>query len=248
MSEPVPELSLPAKKKGKKKRKTGSAAATPAADEADTAGNDAMPSLGLPSKRKKRRKKKPSADSEAADGADNGADDGAAGGDKDQGTFVAATGEEYEYGTLLSRAFATMRKLNPNIESGNKQLQLEAPVLMRVGTKKTGFVNMLSICESINRSPQHVLSFMLAELGTTGTFSGNGRLTIKGRFQVKHIENVLRRYITTYVLCFNCKSSNTQLAKEQRLTMIECGSCQSRRAVSTISSGFQAQVGRRRKR
>jgi len=34
-------------------------------------------------------------------------------------------------------------------------------------------------------------------MGTTGSVDGSGRLVIKGRFQQKQIENVLRRYIGT---------------------------------------------------
>lgn len=43
--------------------------------------------------------------------------------------------------------------------------------------------------------PEHVIQFLFAEMGTTGSVDGAGRLVIKGRFQQKQIENVLRRYI-----------------------------------------------------
>jgi len=43
--------------------------------------------------------------------------------------------------------------------------------------------------------PEHVIQFMFAEMGTTGSVDGAGRLVIKGRFQQKQVENVLRRYI-----------------------------------------------------
>lgn len=47
----------------------------------------------------------------------------------------------------------------------------------------------------MHRQPEHVIQFLFAELGTSGSVDGNGRLVIKGRFQQKQIENVLRRYI-----------------------------------------------------
>lgn len=43
------------------------------------------------------------------------------------------------------------------------------------------------------RQPKHLLDFLLAELGTSGSMDGNQQLIIKGRFQSKQIENVLRR-------------------------------------------------------
>lgn len=44
------------------------------------------------------------------------------------------------------------------------------------------------------RQPKHLLDFLLAELGTSGSMDGNQQLIIKGRFQSKQIENVLRRW------------------------------------------------------
>jgi translation initiation factor 2 subunit 2 len=47
----------------------------------------------------------------------------------------------------------------------------------------------------MNRQPEHCLSFVLAEIGSTGSIDGSGRLIMKGKFQPKHIEVLLRRYI-----------------------------------------------------
>jgi translation initiation factor 2 subunit 2 len=37
-------------------------------------------------------------------------------------------------------------------------------------------------------------------MGTTGSVDGSSRLVIKGRFQQKQVENVLRRYIGELVI------------------------------------------------
>ncbi len=84
-------------------------------------------------------------------------------------------------------------------------------------------------------------------MGTTGSVDGAGRLVIKGRFQQKQIENVLRRYMVEYVTCKTCKSPDTLLTKENRIFFMACESCGSRRSVNAIKSGFQAQVGKRSK-
>jgi translation initiation factor 2 subunit 2 len=51
---------------------------------------------------------------------------------------------------------------------------------------------------SLNRQPEHVLAFVLAELGATGSIGGDDKLIIKGRFQSKQLENVLKKYIGTF--------------------------------------------------
>ena len=48
----------------------------------------------------------------------------------------------------------------------------------------------------LHRQPKHVFAFLLAELGTSGSIDGNNHLIIKGRFQQKQIESVLKRYIS----------------------------------------------------
>jgi translation initiation factor 2 beta subunit (eIF-2beta)/eIF-5 len=113
--------------------------------------------------------------------------------------------------------------------------------------------------------PEHVIAFLFAEMGTTGSVDGAGRLVIRGRFQQKQIENVLRRYmgnffskhivyffsslapLVEYVTCKTCKSPDTLLTKENRIFFMACESCGSRRSVNPIKTGFQAQVGKRTK-
>lgn len=58
------------------------------------------------------------------------------------------------------------------------------------------FLNQIThLLSSMSRQADHVLSFVLAEVGSTGSIDGSGRLVIKGKFQPKHIENILRNYI-----------------------------------------------------
>jgi translation initiation factor 2 subunit 2 len=91
----------------------------------------------------------------------------------------------------------------------------------------------------MRRQPEHLVAFLFAELGTQGSMDGGGRLVIKGRFQQKQMENVLKRYILEYVTCKTCKSPDTHLAKENRLFFLKCDTCGSARAVTAIKSGFR---------
>jgi len=68
-----------------------------------------------------------------------------------------------------------------------------------------------------------------------------------GRFQQKQIENVLRSYILEYVTCKVCRRPDTVLTKENRLMFVQCQQCRANYSVSTIKSGFSAQIGRRKR-
>jgi len=153
---------------------------------------------------------------------------------------------DYTYQELLHRAFRLLHQQNPALATGSRRYTIVPPSVHRDGNKKTVFANIADICKRMHRQPEHIIQFLFAELGTSGSVDGSQRLVIKGRFQQKQIENVLRRYIVEYVTCKTCKSPDTILTKENRLYFMTCEACGSRRSVQAIKTGFQAQVGKRR--
>ncbi|EFA01104.1 eukaryotic translation initiation factor 2 subunit 2 isoform X2 [Tribolium castaneum] len=165
----------------------------------------------------------------------------------DENSAVWMTSDrDYTYDELLKRAFEIMRDKNPDMAAGKKQkFVMRPPQVVRIGTKKSSFANFTEICKMLHRQPKHLLDFLLAELGTSGSVDGNSQLIIKGRFQQKQIENVLRRYIKEYVTCHTCRSPDTILQKDTRLFFLQCETCGSRCSVASIKSGFQAVTSKR---
>jgi len=147
---------------------------------------------------------------------------------------------DYTYQELLGRVFKVLRANNPELAGEKKRYTIVPPSVYRDSNKKTVFANVADICKRMHRQPEHVIQFLFAELGTSGSIDGAQRLIIKGRFQPKQIENVLRRYIVEYVTCKTCKSPDTILTKDNRLYFVQCESCGSTRSVSTIKTGFKA--------
>ncbi|KAI9681573.1 MAG: hypothetical protein M1829_000770 [Trizodia sp. TS-e1964] len=172
-------------------------------------------------------------------------------GDLEKGTGIWAHNatQTISYPSLLTRFFTLLHSHHPDLaSSGSKSYKIPPPQCLREGNKKTIFANISDICKRMKRSDEHVTQFLFAELGTSGSVDGSSRLVIKGRFQQKQIENVLRRYIVEYVTCKTCRSPDTELNKgENRLYFVTCNSCGSRRSVTAIKAGFSAQVGKRRR-
>ncbi|XP_029468795.1 eukaryotic translation initiation factor 2 subunit 2 [Rhinatrema bivittatum] len=182
---------------------------------------------------------------EALEDEDNKKDDGISFSCQ-MGPAWAGSERDYTYDELLNRVFNIMREKNPDMVAGEKRkFVMKPPQVVRVGTKKTSFVNFTDICKLLHRQPKHLLAFLLAELGTSGSIDGNNQLVIKGRFQQKQIENVLRRYIKEYVTCHTCRSPDTILQKDTRLYFLQCETCHSRCSVASIKTGFQAVTGKR---
>lgn len=196
------------KKKSSKKPKE----ATEGGDEAAPAADGEFDPTAL----KKKKKKKPAAaetdDFEAklaeAGVNENGETNGDAPvhpepeveGDMDAGTGIWAHDEirPIKYDKLLERFFANLHSAHPDLMgNSSKTYTIPPPQCLREGNKKTIFANIPDICKRMKRSDEHVIQFIFAELGTSGSVDGSRRLVIKGRFQQKQIENVLRRYIGT---------------------------------------------------
>ncbi|XP_043784303.1 eukaryotic translation initiation factor 2 subunit 2 [Apis laboriosa] len=193
------------------------------------------------SKTKKKKKKKKDLDELVAEEERKEIED-----KENEETSWVGSDRDYTYDELLVRVFNIMREKNPDMVAGKKQkFVMRPPQVVRIGTKKTSFANFTEICKTLHRQPKHLLDFLLAELGTSGSVDGNSQLIIKGRFQQKQIENVLRRYIKEYVTCHTCRSPDTILQKDTRLFFLQCETCGSRCSVASIKSGFQAVTGKR---
>ncbi|KAJ9462800.1 Eukaryotic translation initiation factor 2 subunit beta [Diplonema papillatum] len=155
---------------------------------------------------------------------------------------------DYTYPEILSRVYERIKANNPTY--GTKTVyKIRPPNVQRDGTKKVAFTNFAEICKSLNRPQDHLFNFTLTELGTSGNIDGNNCLILKGRLNVKHIEGLLRKYIEAYVTCNMCHSVDTKLVKDphSRLTTLHCNQCNASRTVQSITGGFSAQIGRRRR-
>ena len=188
---------------------------------------------------KKKKKKKKDVDDE--DDEEGGENEGAASAGAGS---LGPHDRDYHYDELLGRVFGILREKNPALSEKTKTI-IKPPQVLREGTKKTVFSNLMEICNAMHRNHDHVIQYMMAELGTSGTLDGQNRLIIKGRFLPKVFEGVLRHYFIEYVICQMCKSSDTQLIKDPktRLSNCVCQACGASRSVSAIQKGFQA-VGR----
>ncbi|XP_059072319.1 eukaryotic translation initiation factor 2 subunit beta-like [Cryptomeria japonica] len=153
---------------------------------------------------------------------------------------------DYKYEELLGRVFNILRENNPELAGDRRRTVMRPPQVLREGTKKTVFVNFMDLCKTMHRQPEHVMNFLLAEMGTSGSLDGQQRLVIKGRFAPKNFEGILRRYINEYVICNGCKSPDTILSKENRLFFLRCEQCGCSRSVAPIKAGFVARVARRK--
>ena len=103
-------------------------------------------------KKKKKKKKKKDKDDD---------DDDAEGDEEDEaGEATTKTGSglpwdgsnrDYHYDELLGRVFGILREKNPALSEKTKTI-IKPPQVLREGTKKTVFVNLMEICNAMHRN------------------------------------------------------------------------------------------------
>jgi len=219
--------------------------------EGDTAKADGVLDLQMNFGKKKKKKKKPGKVQfgETEDLMAKKEDTGMDGTGEVVGSGLPWDGSDrdYTYHELIQRAFQILHSKNAGHEL-KKTFKSRPPSVKKEGKKKTIIVNFTDICKGYRRQPDHLLAYLSAELGTTGSMQSNGSLVIKGNFDEAGIENVLKRYIKEYVACGSCHSPDTVLIRDAstRLYFLQCETCGASRSVANIQQGYMAQIGKRK--
>lgn len=141
----------------------------------------------------------------------------------------------YSYEMLLNQIYLNFQDNNINVVKTKNSLKL--PIVNRLGSKKTGWLNFKDCCSSIGREQTNIINYLTNELSTEANIDGNGILIIRGIYNQKNIENLLRKFIINYVQCSICKSLETHTRKDSntRITFLECSPCKSTRALQQIT-------------
>jgi len=142
-----------------------------------------------------------------------------------------------EYKKLLESAKSQL----PDEIANHERFEVPVPEVMVEG-KTTIVRNFIDIAESINREPEHLLAFLLRELGTPGSIEGR-RVVFRSKVPESLISERINEYIQTYVLCSECGRPDTRLVREGRILMLECDACGAKRPVH-VKKGSSSGRGR----
>jgi len=149
------------------------------------------------------------------------------------------SGQTYEQ--LIDRAYSVLQDKYPHLVE-RKRPVLPLPKVERDGSKKVMWANFAQTAELLRREQEHLFAFVLAELSCDGSLDGQNRLIIKGRYSPRQMESVLKKYMIEFVLCHQCKNSESTLSRDvtTRLCSLTCTLCHSTRVVAPIRQGFHA--------
>ena len=125
--------------------------------------------------------------------------------------------EEYE--NLLNRA---IDQLPPEVFETKRFEPVKAYSVIQ--GNRTFIQNFKDVADSLNRDPQHVLKYLLRELGTAGNLEGV-RAILQGKFNHFLINERIDEYIEKYVICHECNRPDTKIIREDRIFILKCAAC-----------------------
>ena len=125
--------------------------------------------------------------------------------------------EEYE--NLLNRA---IDQLPPEVFE-HKRFKIPK-AYSDIQGNRTFIKNFKDVAEDLNRDPQHVLKFLLRELGTAGNLEGS-RAIIQDKITKYLINERLEKKKKKYVICHECNRPDTKIIREDRIFILKCAAC-----------------------
>jgi len=130
-----------------------------------------------------------------------------------------------DYISGLDRA---MKKM-PVTKGPKDRFVLPSPKVFYEG-KTTVLENFGAIADTLNRDPDHLMKYLLQELGTAGKVEG-GRGIFQGKFSEQAMARQIESYFEEYVVCTECRLPDTHLTKSDRILMLKCDACGAHRPV-----------------
>ena len=129
------------------------------------------------------------------------------------------------YEALLKKAYAHVTEQS---ESTGRFIVPEASVTIE--GKTTILDNFAEIADVVRRDQDHLMKYLLGELGTAGKIDGT-RAIFNGKFEPALVNGLIRSYVDDYVICSECGKPDTRLVKDDRVLLLRCDACGGHRPV-----------------
>lgn len=127
--------------------------------------------------------------------------------------------DDNTYIELLDKAYADLPEVL------YKKERFEVPqVKGRLVKTRTIITNFKDISKHLSRDDQHMMRFMLKELGVRGELvDQRGELVLHSRFQPALLNKAVGNYFKGFVLCPHCNSPDTILMEDN--SVLKCNAC-----------------------
>jgi len=133
-----------------------------------------------------------------------------------------------DYEKSLDRAL----EIIPKAVSEKERFQIPEAEITVTGNRTT-IKNFKAIVNGLNREPEHLIKYLLRELGVAGNIDGN-QAVFQGKFPKAAVDERIKRYVEEFVLCRECGGPDTKLVRKDRVHILRCEACGARTAVRSV--------------
>lgn len=135
---------------------------------------------------------------------------------------------EDSYENLLNQALEQI----PKAVFESARFQIPEAEVATVGNR-TILRNFKAIATALNREPEHLMKYLLRELGAAGDIQGT-QAGFQGKFSGATVADRIRRYAEEFVLCRECGKPDTRLERRERIYVFRCEACGARTSVRGV--------------
>jgi len=125
-----------------------------------------------------------------------------------------------DYEKLLKRI---QDKISEKKSDGGERFELPAPDVMWEG-QRTILRNFTDFAKTMRRDPEKVLQYLSKEFATPAELSGEKAIFV-GRREPHDFVSLLQIYVKDYLECPTCKSPDTKIERENRISFLVCEAC-----------------------
>ncbi len=124
------------------------------------------------------------------------------------------------YDELLDRAFTMLPKLS------EEKVDFRVPEAdSMIQGSKTIIKNLSQIADVARRGKEEISKYLTKEIAAPVSIDGSA-LTISARIQPNMLNEKIKRYFETYIICKECHKPDTKVAETQRgYIVIVCEAC-----------------------
>ena len=123
-----------------------------------------------------------------------------------------------DYKELLDKLY---KKVKPIVASE----RFEIPKAKgHVEGNRTIITNFSQIADVLRRPKEHIAKYLSKELAALGIIEGE-RLVLNRKLSSGQLNDKFQAYADEFVICKECKKPDTELIKQNRLTLLHCLAC-----------------------
>lgn len=125
-----------------------------------------------------------------------------------------------DYEKLLKRI---QDKISEKKTDGGERFELPSPDVMWEG-QRTILRNFIDFAKKLRRDPDKVLQYLAKEFATPAERMGDKAMFV-GRREPHDFVNLLQIYVKDYLECPTCKSPDTKIERQNRISFLVCEAC-----------------------